>query len=841
LEIREMGFYRTKEYDVAKISTSIYVTNFPESTNAKELFHACNAYGHVVDSFIPNKRAKNGGNKINKMGTINSEKVPSQSARTSGPSFASVLQDSVQPRPYISPSPAMVLDDSCIVERVLEKFVMGEVKSFSSIPNLHSILLKEGFQNVNLTYMGGLWVMMELESIKIKKKNLQHVGVSSWFHRVCNAQPDFVANERIVWVDIEGVPLHAWSRKTFTKICSKWGEMLELEESSDDFFARKRICIKTKLEDNILEKFKIIIRGKIFVIRAKELFVWSPVFNEVKEAALCSDDESLNGEEVHKGENNMNFDSGSESDIEAVPDTCFGEVDGNLDGDNVVEQPVNEKEYSPDPFGIYGLMGKKDAGADISEDDKSIPYPPGFTPMNPKDDGIEQGSNGKEPSKSPNRSVCSRVVMDSHNTDAVLGSDERGAGCSQKKGGSVLVVLDDIIKIGKAMGYSMEGCEKDIEGIIRSHGFVSSELLGFQEAFCSGVGFFGLFFKETHIISDHFLVLYGSWKPNKTKLLVISIYAPQSLAEKRLLWNYISLLISRWGGECIVMGDFNEVTVIVSDEILLSCSKLMNKNARHSSLLDAPIRGIMVDGEWVDDPSRVKDEFRAHFADRFQSPTSNRCKLNFVFPNRLDSDRAIELESPVTCDEIRKAVWACGENKSPGPDGFTFEFFRKFWVDIGPDFCAAVVWFFDHCSFARGCNSAFIALIPKVPDPKFVNDFHPISLIGCLYKVVTKILAMRLSMVISDLISDVQTAFLPKRQILDGPFIINELLSWCKCKKKQAMVFKVDFAKAYDSIRWDYLDEVFYAFGFGVKWRAWIRGSLSSGMASIVINGSPTS
>ncbi|GKF76838.1 hypothetical protein Tco_0229308, partial [Tanacetum coccineum] len=148
-------------------------------------------------------------------------------------------------------------------------------------------------------------------------------------------------------------------RKTFTKICSKWGEMLELEESSVDFFARKRICIKTKLEDNIVEKFKIIIRGKIFVIRAKELFVWSPVFSEVEEAVLCSDDESLNGEEVHKGVNNMNFDSGSESDIEVVPDTCFGEVDGNLDGDNVVEQPVNEKEYSPDPFGIYGLMGKK--------------------------------------------------------------------------------------------------------------------------------------------------------------------------------------------------------------------------------------------------------------------------------------------------------------------------------------------------------------------------------------------------------------------------------------------------------------------------------------------------
>ncbi|GJZ96287.1 RNA-directed DNA polymerase, eukaryota [Tanacetum coccineum] len=144
-------------------------------------------------------------------------------------------------------------------------------------------------------------------------------------------------------------------------------------------------------------------------------------------------------------------------------------------------------------------------------------------------------------------------------------------------------------------------------------------------------------------------------------------------------------------------------------------------------------------------------------------------------------------------------------------------------------------------SFSRGCNSSFIALIPKNHDPKFVNDYRPISLIGSLYKVVTKILATRLSSIISGLISDVQTAFLPNRQILDGPFIINELLSWCKHKKQQAMVFKVDFAKAYDSIRWDFLEDVLRAFGFGSKWCSWIRGCLHSGMASVLLNGSPTS
>ncbi|GKC06378.1 RNA-directed DNA polymerase, eukaryota [Tanacetum coccineum] len=198
------------------------------------------------------------------------------------------------------------------------------------------------------------------------------------------------------------------------------------------------------------------------------------------------------------------------------------------------------------------------------------------------------------------------------------------------------------------------------------------------------------------------------------------------------------------------------------------------------------------------------------------------------------------MEKSISRDEIRNAVCACGENKSPGPYGFTFEFFRKFWNIIGPDLCVAVEWFFDHSLFTRGCNSSFISLIPKVQDPKFVNDYRPISLIGSLYKVVTKILATRLSFIISDLISDVQTAFLPNRQILDGPFIINELLSWCKHKKQQTMVFKVDFAKTYDSIRWDYLDDLLQAFGFGSRWRSWINGSLSSGKASILINGSPT-
>ncbi|GJY96814.1 RNA-directed DNA polymerase, eukaryota, partial [Tanacetum coccineum] len=61
--------------------------------------------------------------------------------------------------------------------------------------------------------------------------------VASWFSQLRTAQSDFVSRERIVWIDIEGVPLHAWSRPTFSKIGSRWGEVLELEDNKDDCFA----------------------------------------------------------------------------------------------------------------------------------------------------------------------------------------------------------------------------------------------------------------------------------------------------------------------------------------------------------------------------------------------------------------------------------------------------------------------------------------------------------------------------------------------------------------------------------------------------------------------------
>ncbi|GJW74496.1 RNA-directed DNA polymerase, eukaryota [Tanacetum coccineum] len=124
---------------------------------------------------------------------------------------------------------------------------------------------------------------------------------------------------------------------------------------------------------------------------------------------------------------------------------------------------------------------------------------------------------------------------------------------------------------------------------------------------------------------------------------------------------------------------------------------------------------------------------------------------------------------------------------------------KRYWKIIDDDVVVSVLQFFSSGTFPPGCNSSFIALIPKTQEAKVVKDFRLISLIGSVYKIIATILAKSLSLVISSLISDVQSAFVSNRQIFDGPFILNELLSWCKHKKSKAMIFKVDFEKAFDS------------------------------------------
>jgi len=176
------------------------------------------------------------------------------------------------------------------------------------------------------------------------------------------------------------------------------------------------------------------------------------------------------------------------------------------------------------------------------------------------------------------------------------------------------------------------------------------------------------------------------------------------------------------------------------------------------------------------------------------------------------------LTKPFSVAEVKAAVWDCDSYKSPGPDGVNFGFLKELWDDVKGDVMNFITDFHRKGRLTRGINNTFIILIPKVTSPQRLNDFRPISLVGSLYKILSKVLANRLRMVMRSLIAETHTTFVKGRQILDGILIANEVVDEARKSKKELMLFKVDFEKAYDSVDWGYLDAVMRKMSFPFLW-----------------------
>nr|GFA07128.1 hypothetical protein [Tanacetum cinerariifolium] len=262
---------------------------------------------------------------------------------------------------------------------------------------------------------------------------------------------------------------------------------------------------------------------------------------------------------------------------------------------------------------------------------------------------------------------------------------------------------------------------------------------------------------------------------------------------------------------------------------------LVNKN-RHMKNLN----GLNLNGVWFEDLNSMFMAALDHFSSCFHEERPIWLKFRSDNFRRLDREDVIMLESALTIEEVKAAVWDCSSSKSPGPDGLNFKFIKRYCNVIKFKFFNFIKYFEAHGRLARGCNASFIVLVSKNLDPIDLSDYRPVSLTGCMYKVLSKLLASRLSRVISNLISPNQTAFLAGRQMLDGSLIANEIVNFAKKAGMNLLLFKVDFEKAFDSVNWDFLLDVMAQMNFGYKWCQWIRSCLSSASVSVLINGSPS-
>jgi hypothetical protein len=166
-----------------------------------------------------------------------------------------------------------------------------------------------------------------------------------------------------------------------------------------------------------------------------------------------------------------------------------------------------------------------------------------------------------------------------------------------------------------------------------------------------------------------------------------------------------------------------------------------------------------------------------------------------------------ELEAPFSEQEVWEVIKQLPSDKAPRPDGFTWKFYKACWDIIKPDVMAAISLGRKFDNFGR-LNSAYITLIPKMDGAENVKDFRPISLFHSFGKLVTKILASRLSKRLHGMISPNQSAFIKGRFIQDNFMLVQQTTRLLYQQNKACLLLKLDITKAFDSVSWPFLIEV---------------------------------
>lgn len=136
-------------------------------------------------------------------------------------------------------------------------------------------------------------------------------------------------------------------------------------------------------------------------------------------------------------------------------------------------------------------------------------------------------------------------------------------------------------------------------------------------------------------------------------------------------------------------------------------------------------------------------------------------------------------------------------------------FFKNVWSTVGEDVIETVKEFFTTGGLLKQFNTTTLTIIPKVQNPVGLNDFRPKVCCTVIYKVMTKIITSRMGKVLGKIINMAQLAFVPGKRIVENILLAHEIVNYHKGHGVIWCAMKVDLRKSYDSIQWDFVEEIF--------------------------------
>ena len=240
----------------------------------------------------------------------------------------------------------------------------------------------------------------------------------------------------------------------------------------------------------------------------------------------------------------------------------------------------------------------------------------------------------------------------------------------------------------------------------------------------------------------------------------------------------------------------------------------------------------------------ILDECKIFYTNLYKSKSTKISQQDnkYFFPLEKETELTEEqkryCEGTLTEKECFEALKSMENNKSPGSDGLPAEFYKVFWRDINVLYLNAINFGHKIGKLSISQRRGIIKLIPKKSRIlQLLKNLRPINLLNCDYKIATKAIANRLKTVLSTLISYDQTGFLKGRSISENIRLIDGILRFSDLENIPGLLLFVDFEKAFDTLEWRFVENVFRYYNFRPSFIMWIKTFYNDIQNAIFNNG----
>ena len=210
-------------------------------------------------------------------------------------------------------------------------------------------------------------------------------------------------------------------------------------------------------------------------------------------------------------------------------------------------------------------------------------------------------------------------------------------------------------------------------------------------------------------------------------------------------------------------------------------------------------------GEILNTQEEILSQIKRHYQNLYKARETEDISLDEIFNNievtRLLESEKMSIEGNLTYSEMLNSLKRMSNNTSPGNDGFTVEFYKFFWNDIGMLLVRSVNHSYSIGELSITQKQGVITCIPKGnKDKSLLKNWRPISLLNVSYKMASASVAYRFKNILGNIINEDQTGFIPGRLMATNIRLLYDMLFYTEKQNIPGLLLLIDFAAAFDTV-----------------------------------------